>query len=250
VTRFKLIVSALVGVNPIFTVAAQSTATVAKPCVIAIDIGHSDSSPGSTSARGVAEHVFNASMGQALLLALRARGYVKSFVIDPNMTGGLPARTKAAHDKGAAALISIHHDSVQPQYLSRWTFSGKEARYSDRFNGHSLFISTKNADAESSLLLAKLIGRQFLALGLRPTLHHAEPIPGESRQLLDRRLGVYRFDDLIILRTATMPAVLLEFGVIVNREEERRLSTASYRTQLSGAVADGVRTFCGRLQVP
>jgi N-acetylmuramoyl-L-alanine amidase len=43
-------------------------------------------------------------------------------------------------------------------------------------------------------------------------LHHAEPVAGESRELIDRALGIYRYDELAVLRTATMPAVLFEAG--------------------------------------
>ena len=55
-----------------------------------------------------------------------------------------------------------------------------------------------------------------MAAGEKPSLYHAEPIAGENRPLLDRRLGVHRFDGLAVLKTATMPAVLVEAGVIVN----------------------------------
>lgn len=33
-----------------------------------------------------------------------------------------------------------------------------------------------------------------------PSLHHAEPIHGENRELLDTTLGIYRFDDLTVLK--------------------------------------------------
>jgi len=34
-------------------------------------------------------------------------------------------------------------------------------------------------------------------------------------------LGLYRFNDLEVLKTAPMPAALLETGIIVNRREEQ-----------------------------
>ena len=39
-----------------------------------------------------------------------------------------------------------------------------------------------------------------------PTFHHAEPIKGENRELVNRDLGIYRFDDLIVLKSAATPA--------------------------------------------
>ena len=61
-----------------------------------------------------------------------------------------------------------------------------------------------------------------MAAGEKPSLYHAEPIAGENRLALDRRLGVHRFDGLAVLKTATMPAVLVEAGVIVNPDDEAR----------------------------
>ena len=67
-----------------------------------------------------------------------------------------------------------------------------------------------------------------------PTLHHAEKIPGEGRKLMDKDLGLYEFDDLIVLKTAAMPAVLLECGVIVNRSEEASLQTPEIQHRIVG----------------
>lgn len=235
---------AMVALAVLLVAPQQPARPAPASCVVGIDIGHSDSRPGSTSARGVAEHVFNSAMGKALMEALNARGDIRGFTIDPDTAGGLPARAETASQRAADVLVSLHHDSVQPQYLSTWKYQGKELRYSDRFQGHSLFVSQKNPQSVASLALATRIGERVLALGRRPTLHHAEAIPGENRQLLNARLGIYRFDDLILLKTTTVPAVLLEAGVIVNRDEERRLATTAYRTRLAGAVADGIRDFC------
>ncbi len=218
---------------------------VARPsCVVAIDVGHSNSSPGSVSARGVKEHVFNLTMARMLHAALRERGDRASFIIDPDTPGGLPGRALAARAGHADLLISIHHDSVQPKYLAGWKHDGKNLLYSDRFSGYSLFSSDKNPRARESILLATKLGERLYASGLRPTLHHAEPIPGENRELVDRRLGVYRYDDLLLLKSASVPAVLIECGVIVNRREERQLTTRAYRQRLLRAITAGIRGFC------
>jgi len=42
-----------------------------------------------------------------------------------------------------------------------------------------------------------------------------------------------------------MPAVLLEAGVIVNRDEELALSTLARQAAISAAIADAIRKFCG-----
>ena len=58
--------------------------------------------------------------------------------------------------------------------------------------------------------------------------------------------GIYAFDDLVVLKTAKMPAVLLECGVIVNRAEEEQLNNPAYRKRLVGAIGRAVQEFAQR----
>jgi N-acetylmuramoyl-L-alanine amidase len=44
-----------------------------------------------------------------------------------------------------------------------------------------------------------------------------------------------------VARSATMPSVLVEAGVIVNRHEELRLREPAMRSRIAQAIADGVR---------
>jgi hypothetical protein len=41
-----------------------------------------------------------------------------------------------------------------------------------------------------------------------------------------------------------MPAVLLEAGSIINRDEELRVNSVEHQTRISGAVTDAVEAFC------
>ena len=77
-----------------------------------------------------------------------------------------------------------------------------------------------------------------------PSLHHAEPIKGEGRPIVDPALGVFRFDGLSVLKSAQVPAVLLEAGVIVNPEEERRLESVVGQQRLVRAIVSGVEAYC------
>jgi len=52
------------------------------------------------------------------------------------------------------------------------------------------------------------------------------------RELLDPTAGVYRYDQLIVLKSTQMPAFLFEAGSIVNRDEELVISTPAHRRSL------------------
>jgi N-acetylmuramoyl-L-alanine amidase len=215
-------------------------------CVVAIDIGHSETAQGATSSRGVGEYFFNRDLANLLLEKIQQDGVAQAFII--NSAGkSLQQRTEAASQQNASLFLSIHHDSVQPFYLSTWTYEGSERHYSDRFHGYSLFVSQKNPHPKESLQLAQDIGARLLKAGFTPSLHHAEKISGENRELLDRKKGIYLFDDLIVLKTAAMPAVLLECGIIVNRQEETRLTNPANRSKMVTAVAAGIEQACKQL---
>jgi N-acetylmuramoyl-L-alanine amidase len=65
-----------------------------------------------------------------------------------------------------------------------------------------------------------------------------------QRELLNKETGVYRYDELIVLRKTRMAAVLLEAGSIINRDEELQMSSPERRDIISSGVTAAVRTFC------
>jgi N-acetylmuramoyl-L-alanine amidase len=95
---------------------------------------------------------------------------------------------------------------------------------------------------------AKLIGAELQKRGMTFTTHHAENIRGERRQILDNERGVYRYDQLMVLKNSKAPAVLLEAGVIVNRQEESVLSSPERQKLISEAALAATIRFCGETQ--
>jgi len=217
-----------------------------RDCVVAVDVGHSAGQPGATSARGVPEHTFNRRFAEELVVALGSAADVDdAFLLDPDDVG-LPLKRRAplAAERDATLFLSVHHDSVQPRYLETWTVDGVERSYADAFRGHSLFVSSGGEDPAGSELLGRSLGRALRGSGLVPTAHHAEAIEGENRRWVDAELGLYRYDGLAVLRLARMPAVLVEAGVILHREEEAELATAEGRARRISALVAGVSSYC------
>jgi N-acetylmuramoyl-L-alanine amidase len=208
--------------------------------LIAIDTGHSLSQPGVISARGQPEFSFNRGLALVVERALRERGFRTYLIGEQGDIEKLTDRSAAAASAGAAFLLSLHHDSVQPQYLETWQVDGRRQHRSDRFSGFSLFVSRSNPDAGKSLACARAIGGELRYSGFSYSRHHNEPIPGENRPFADAVNGVYYFDELMVLKTATMPAVLLEAGIIVNPDDERALADPKTRERIARALVDGL----------
>jgi N-acetylmuramoyl-L-alanine amidase len=214
---------------------------------VMLDVGHSAQVPGATSARGVPEYDFNLRLAQGVEKALVRAGFRSTnLLITPGPArAGLLARVEKANAWPADLLISIHHDSVPEWFLETWTHAGKQARYSDRFAGHSLFVSFDNKESQASVHFAQLLGRELKIQGLRYTPHYTLPaMDWKRRELLDPETGVYRFDHLVVLRDTKVPTVLFEAGSIINRDEELLMSSPERQTKIAAAVTDAVRLFC------
>jgi N-acetylmuramoyl-L-alanine amidase len=151
----------------------------------------------------------------------------------------------------ADLFIAIHHDSVPDNLLQSWEFQGQQNTYNDDFPGYAIFISDGNADPAGSLQFGTLLGTELQARGLHYTPHYTLALMGHRRrQLVDARAGVYRYDQLIVLRATRMPAVLLEAGSIINREEELELAKPERRALTSAAITAAVEQFCAARSRP
>jgi len=69
---------------------------------------------------------------------------------------------------------------------------------------------------------------------------------GENRPFADEANGVHYFDNLAVLKTASIPALLFEAGVIVNRDEEMRMRDPAVRRKIAEAIAAGSSDCLGR----
>ena len=214
----------------------------AGPLRIAIDIGHTPGTPGAMSATGVMEYTLNRRMARQIADDLRQQpGVAVTLINESGREISLLGRGDVANTAKADLFLSVHHDSVNERYKStRRTADGRAFRYSDRFRGYSVFFSDKNAEPAASLEFAKQLGRAMREQGMTPTSHHAEKIPGEGRDFVVPEFGVYRFNDLLVLKRARMAAALLECGVIVHPEEEAELNTPERQRQIVAAVREAV----------
>jgi N-acetylmuramoyl-L-alanine amidase len=212
-----------------------------------VDVGHGTEAPGALSARGADEYEFNLRLAKQIDKQLRAAGFDKTvLMVTPDKPPrGLFKRVTRANALNADLFLAVHHDSVPDKMLSSWQIDGRAQHYNDRFPGHSIFISNTNADRAGSLAFARQIGLALKAAGLQYTPHYTEKFMGKrQRELVDREAGVYRYDQLIVLKGTRMPAALLEAGSIVNRDEELLLASPEHEGMMARAVVEAVDSFC------
>jgi N-acetylmuramoyl-L-alanine amidase len=214
---------------------------------VVLDVGHTADVPGAMSARGVPEYAFNLKLAEAMQQALVAAGFANTvrLVTATAPWRGLFERAAHANAMHADLLIAIHHDSVPDELIETWQYDGRENQFSDRFRGYAIFVSNNHPDRAGSLAFGHALGKELEARGLNYTPHYTLPLMGRHRhQLIDAEAGVYRYDQLVVLKQTRMPAVLLEAGSIVNRQEELELATPERRQLIAAAVAAAVEDFC------
>lgn len=202
----------------------------APAATVVLDTGHTKARPGSLSASGRPEYLFNLALSNSVALHLDAAGVRVLRVAADGREVALSARAAGTQD--ADLFVSIHHDSIKQE----WIDAGRRGE----FAGFAVFASRKNPDLGRSESCARQVGQALLAAGERPSRYHALPIPGENRPFFDERLGAHHFDDLVVLKTSKSPAILVEAGVIANPAEEARLGGSAALQSLSRAIASGI----------
>jgi len=197
---------------------------------LALDVGHNIKSFGTTSSTCVKEYTYNLELTKYLISNLSNN---KNFNIESNIDNSkttFKERYELSNNKDL--FISIHHDSTQKQFID---YKNK-CPQTDYASGFSIFVSKKNIDFEKSFNYAKKFATSLINLGLKPTLHHNENIKGENRELLDEKLGIYLFDDLLVLKNSKSPAFLFEAGVIVNPIDEKKVRTEIFKNKIVESI--------------
>ncbi|HYR34149.1 MAG TPA: N-acetylmuramoyl-L-alanine amidase [Burkholderiales bacterium] len=192
---------------------------------MAVDAGHYSEKPGVISASGKPELEYNLALAADVKAALEREGFAVRMIGQYESFG---RRTREA--EGAALFVSVHHDSVREWLLPK----------AAKFSGYSLFVSRHNPQVETSLHCASAIGLQMRAIGLKTSRYHADRVLGENRPFADEENGVHYFDNLAVGRAARMASVLIEPGVVVNAEDERRVTEPAMRRRIAAAIARGV----------
>ena len=119
---------------------------------LVIDAGHSPKSPGATSCTGRLEYLYNADLARLVSAYLSDHNIPVTVTHQPNEEITLRNRARVADVK--SVFLSIHHDSVQPQFIS-W----KDHRpTSIKAEGYSIFVSSKNAYYAQSVKYARRLG--------------------------------------------------------------------------------------------
>jgi N-acetylmuramoyl-L-alanine amidase len=172
--------------------------------LVVIDPGHGGKDSGAIGIGGIQEKGIILPISQQIAQILEQQGIQVQMTRSSDYFVTLQDRTKMANRMGADVFVSIHANSMG---LSRPDVNGLETYYFGRGKA-----------------LADVIHRNIL----------------QRLNVRDRRVRSARF---YVLRTASMPAVLVETGYVTGAEDSRKLSDPNYRSQMAQAIALGILEY-------
>ncbi|MEM7399502.1 MAG: N-acetylmuramoyl-L-alanine amidase [Pseudomonadota bacterium] len=223
-----------------------------KPIVV-LDPGHGGVDPGAVSPNGIREKEVVLAFAKRLQKKLEASGRYQVYMTrDDDTFLPLKERVKFAREKSAGLFISLHADYFPTEI--------------DDARGATVFtLSEEASDEEARALAAKenfsdaiagvelpddsdeVVTNILIDLAQRETNNRsvvmARSIVGElaaKGRLHTRRLRSAGFR---VLKAPDVPSVLLELGFLSNEEDEKQLTSDSWRDRTASAISDAVDNY-------
>jgi len=178
---------------------------VPAPRRVVLDPGHGGSSQGAEY-QGVKESTLNLAIAQKTAEALRREGVDVVMTRTEDTELSLYARTELARQEGADLFVSIHCNAS---------------------------TTTDDAQGIYTAYHPNLPGSQLLAEVLQEAMMASSG---------GADMGVEERPDLAVLRTADMPAALVECGFMSTPRELMMLQDEGYQERLAEGIAQGVLT--------
>ena len=239
-----------VSMPPATTQTTQtSTKKLSKPLIV-LDPGHGGSDPGAISASGKYEKNLTLKMAQETKKALEATGkYRVMLTRDTDKALALRDRIRFAHKYEADLFISIHADSARNKKakgLSVYTISEKasdrEAQLlAERENKADIIlgIDLSNELPEVSNILIDLAKRDTMD----KSAHYANILVQKMAKNVTLVSNAHRFAGFVVLKSPSIPSVLIEIGYLSNPQEEKLLQKSDYRAKLANSIVQAVHTY-------
>jgi N-acetylmuramoyl-L-alanine amidase len=227
---------------------------------IVIDPGHGGSETGAIGPAGTAEKGLTLTIAQALKAALERRLGVRA-VLTRGEDADLPLDTRAAiaNQNKADLFMSIHLNSSLGASARGAETYFLAPQASDAAAASSAAVENQTAGGSGGIGPSADVGGdplydlQLMLWDLAQSHHLAASqrlaamIQGELNQALDLRDRGVKQAPFRVLMGAAMPAVLVELGFISNADEESKLNTPTYRSDLVDALVRAVERYRAEL---
>ncbi len=228
----------------------KSTYTPPAKPIIVLDPGHGGADPGAISVRGKYEKNLTLQMAKELKDELDKTGkYTTYLTRSDDRFIKLRNRIKIAHKYNADLFISIHADSAKNKKatgLSVYTISDrasdKEAQLlAESENKADILVGMDLSDEtpEVSNILIDLAKTDTMDKSSKLANYMVEDISKKIKT----RSRAHRYAGFAVLKSPSVPSVLLEMGYLSNKDEEKQLHKKDYRAKLISATIKGINRY-------
>jgi len=214
--------------------------------VVVIDAGHGGHDPGTTSAHAIEEQVV-LSVALTLKRMLESEGLEVILTRDHDTFLTLQERSAFATPE-RNIFVSIHANSApsaDAAGIETWVF-GKPLDPSlvDRAIRENGGGAEGQALTEAARRTADDLAADILREAqLNYSLSLAESVQRSLVGATGARDRGVRANLFYVIRTARIPAILVELGFVSHPDEGRKLASESYQRTLAQGLADGILTF-------
>jgi len=231
-----------------------ATAPVPQPAgdqrpLVVIDAGHGGIDPGATGVSGIYEKKLVLDYALALKDALQDSGRYRVLLTrESDLFIPLRDRYAIAERAEADLFISLHanaHAQSSIRGASVFTLSEKgadsdaeAAALAAKENAADALAGVAEAD-DVALILGDLMRRETMNLSKAFANRLVTDI-GQEAVLLR---NTHRFANFTVLRSPTVPSVLIEVGYLSNDEEEELLRTKAHRELLAAAMLRAIDSY-------
>ena len=220
---------------------------------IVIDPGHGGIDPGARSITGVDEKKIALIYARELKRQLEASGHYRVHLTrEKDIFIRLRNRVAIAERMGGDLFISLHannHESPKIRGVSIYSLSEKA---SDA-QAAALAAEENKADIIAGIDLSdqtEVVSKILIDLAQRETMNlskqFANTLVGEVGKVTKLLGNTHRSAGFVVLKSATVPSVLIEIGYLSNRAEERLLRSKKHRVRVTRAIIEAIEAYFAR----
>jgi N-acetylmuramoyl-L-alanine amidase len=211
-----------------------------------LDAGHGGDDYGARGPKGLKEKAAALELAKAVGASLKAAGFEAAYTRDGDTFIPLWDRAKAANAQRADLFISLHLNAAR----------AKGARGSEVYflslgkGGDDEVVAAENAGAGllsggPDSVVASILDDLAQEAFLQDSERLAVAIQGQLNRLAGIKERGVKQAPFVVLRGASMPAVLVEVAFISNPKEETKLKDRAFRSKVAEAITLGVRRYFG-----
>jgi len=219
--------------------------------VVAIDAGHGGEDPGALGPGRLREKDVVLAIARELHDQFeREPGFSPTLIRSGDYYVSLRGRRELARQRQADLFVSIHADAFSRKEangasvyaLSTRGATSTTARYlAESENAADLIGGVRLADKDE--MLAGVLADLSMTSTLDASLNMGATVLGEMDAVARLHKRQVEQAGFAVLKSPDIPSILVETGFISNPTEARKLSTASYRRQMAGAIFRGLRRW-------